>query len=400
MLNNLEELIMKRYKDINSIKEVTGVLADFQELYKYKDIRKADNYVDEAFSSREGLAVFGSSMGQWCFNSDDVKALIKSHLANENNYWKEINFKFEEANIFVDENVAWVVSIGIIRNTITEDKYIEDTINKVKEILDRENRSKTDALKAASLMANTLRQVEKGENYIWPFRFTCVLVKENDTWKFHQMQFSFDSETWPYRLNDETYDKDIFEMPEVNPKAEYEEVRNTLQVLQDGYIKRDVNYVDEYMEKVFLLNEDLLVIGTDAGELCLGVDAARGIVESDWKYWGDFKFNIDNALISVNGDVAYFTTKAYLKRIAPDKTILNWTNSSNKYTFNSEKAPKQKLLTALNDTIGYIYEMEKGETIIIPMRFAGVLVRKDGKWLVQHLQYSDYNEGIPEVRIF
>lgn len=391
---------MERYKNINSIKEVKKVLKDFQELYKNKDISKVDNYVDEEFSSREGLAVLGSSMGQWCFNTDDIKTLIKSHVANENKYWKDVNFKFEGAKIFADENVAWVVSMGVIRNTITEDEYIENTIKKVKELLDREDRSKVDALKAASQMANTLRQIEKGENYIWPVRFTCVLIKENQTWKFHQMQFSFDSESWPNRLDDETYIKSIFEMPGVNSKAEYKEVINTLQMLQDGYIKRDVSYVDEYMKEVFLLNEDLIVIGTDADELCLGVDAARGIVESDWKYWGDFKFNIDNALISVNGDVAYFTTKAFLERNITDKTMLGWISSSNKYTFSSEEASKHKLLEALNDTIGYMYEMEKGETFIVPMRFSGVLVRKDGKWLVQHLQYSDYNDGMPEVRKF
>lgn len=391
---------MERYKNINSIEEVKKVLEDFQELYKNKDISKVDNYVDEGFSSREGLAVLGSSMGQWCFNTEDIKTLIKSHLDNENNYWKDVNFKFQEAKVFADENVAWVVSIGVIRNTITEDEYIENTIKKVKELLDREDRGKVDALKAASQMAKTLRQIEKGENYIWPVRFTCVLIKENETWKFHQMQFSFDSESWPDRLDDETYIKDIFKMPETNSKVEYEEVRNKLQVLQDGYIKRDVSYVDDYMKEVFLLNEELIVIGTDADELCLGVDAARGIVESDWKYWGDFKFNVDNALISVNGDVAYFTTKAFLERNITDKTMIGWINSSNKYTFSSEEAPKHKLLEALNDTIGYMYEMEKGEAFIVPMRFSGVLVRKDSKWLVQHLQYSDYNEGMPEVRKF
>jgi len=391
---------MERYKNINSIEEVKKVLGDFQELYKCKDIKKVDNYVDEEFSSREGLAVLGSSMGQWCFNTEDIKTLIKSHFASENNYWKDVNFKFQEAKIFADENVAWVVSIGVIRNTITEDEYIENTIKKVKELLDREDRSKVDALKAASQMAKTLRQIEKGENYIWPFRFSCVLIKENHTWKFHQMQFSFDSESWPNRLDDETYIKSIFEMPGVNSKVEYKDVRNTLQMLQDGYIKRDVSYVDKYMKEVFLLNEDLIVIGTDADELCLGVDAARGIVESDWKYWGDLKFNVDNALISVNGDVAYFTTKAFLERNITDKTMLGWVNSSNKYTFSSEEVPKHKLLEALNDTIGYMYEMEKGETFIVPMRFSGVLVRKDGKWFVQHLQYSDYNEGMPEVRKF
>lgn len=77
---------MERYKNINSIKEVKKVLEDFQELYKNKDISKVDNYVDEEFSSREGLAVIGSSRGQWCFNTEDIKTLIKSHFASENNY--------------------------------------------------------------------------------------------------------------------------------------------------------------------------------------------------------------------------------------------------------------------------------------------------------------------------
>lgn len=391
---------MDTYKNNNSINEVMELLTSFQKLYQCKDISNIDNYVDEAFSSSEGLAILGSSMGQWCFNTDAVKTLIRSHLTNENNCWKDVNFKFEEAKIYANENIAWVVSIGVIKNTRKEDEYIEATIKKVKEILGTENRNKLAALYASKEMINTLRQVDKGENYIWPFRFTCVLIKENDIWKFHQMQYSFDSESWPYRLNDKTYHDGIFEMQEVESQAKYEEVRRVLQVFQDGYIKRDVNSVDKYMQEVFLLNEDLLVIGTDAGELCLGVDAARGIVESDWKYWGDFKFNVDNAIISINGDIAYFITKAFLKRVESDKTILSWVNSTNEYTFSSNETSKQKLLTALNDTIGYIYEMEKGETYIVPMRFAGVLIRKDGKWLIQQLQYSDYNEGIPEVRIF
>lgn len=391
---------MERYKNISSINEVKIVLGGFQELYKEKGIEKVDDYVNEIFSSKDGLAVFGSSMAQWCFSIDDIKMLIKAHFAAEYNYWKDVNFKFDEAKIFANENTAWVVSIGIINNTISEDKHLEDTIEKVKEILGGENKCKADALKAVSKMANTLRLTEQGQNYIWPFRFTCVLIKEKDTWKFHQMQFSFDSETWPYRLNDETYDDRIFEMPKVDSDNVYEEVRKTLRVFQAGYIRRDINYVDEYMKEVFLLNDDLLVIGTDAGELCTGVDATRGIIESDWKYWGNFKFNVDNALISVNNDVAYFTTKAFLKRIVSDKTILEWINWSNENTFKSEESPKQKLLTALYDTVEYIYQMEKGETIIVPMRFSGVLVRKDGKWLIQHLQYSDYNEGMPEVRLF
>jgi len=390
---------MERYKNINSINEVNKMLEKLQELYTKKDMSQVENFACKAFSLRDGFSILGSGINQWCSNIDDMKALIKSHFDNENNYWREINFKFEDAKVFANENVGWVVSIGNIKNTLSEDDQIEETINKVKDILVKGEKSKENVLDAARKIARTLREIDKGENYVWPFRFTCVLIKENNTWKFHQMQFSLDSESWSYRFTDETYDKSVFEMSNANSNEEIEEVRKVLQVFQEGYTKRDLNYVDEYMKEVFLLDEDLVVIGTDAEELCLGVDATRGIVESDWKYWGDFKMNVEEAIICVNGDVAYFATKAILNRIVSTEKILQWNSSSIKYTFAVEGSPKHKLIEALWNTLDTLYENEKGETFITPMRFSGVLVRKEGRWLIQHAQYSDYTDGMPGVRI-
>ncbi|MDF2593178.1 MAG: hypothetical protein K0S75_2644 [Clostridia bacterium] len=56
-------------------------------------------------------------------------------------------------------------------------------------------------------------------------------------------------------------------------------------------------------------------------------------------------------------------------------------------------------MKVLHDTLDFLYENEKGETFITPMRFSGVLVKKEGKWLIQHAQYSDYTDGKPGVRI-
>ncbi|MDF2593179.1 MAG: hypothetical protein K0S75_2645 [Clostridia bacterium] len=306
---------MEKHRDINSMDEVRKVLKKFQDLYANKDTSQIEDYVKDTFSFKEGLAVLGSGMNQWCFNAEDITALIKSHMSNENNYWREVDFKFETAKVFANKDVAWVVSIGNIRNTLPEHEQIEDTINKVKDILSREKKSKENTLDAARKIANLLLETDKGESYVWPFRFTCVLVNENDTWKFHQMQFSLDSESWSYRFIDESYDMSTFEMSKANSSEEMNEIRKVLQVFQDGYTKRDISYVDEYMKEVFLSDENLVVIGTDAEELCLGIDATRGIIESDWKYWGNFKLNVEDAILCVNGDVAYFTTKAKLDRI-------------------------------------------------------------------------------------
>lgn len=390
---------MEKFKNGNSINEVKKVLEKLQQQYTKKNMDELENFVANSFSFKRGLAVLGSGMNQWCFNTEDITELIKSHWNNENSYWRTVDFKFEEAKIFANENIAWVVSIGRIKNTLPEEEQIKEVINKVKDILMKEEKSKENALDAAKKLAITLKEIDKGEDYVWPFRFTCVLIKESSGWKFHQMQFSFDSESWSYRFTDENYDKSIFEMCKHDSNEEVDEIRKVLQVFQDGYTKRNLDYVDSYMKEVFLLDDDLVVIGTDAEELCLGIEATKGIIESDWKYWGNFKLNVEDAIICVNGDAAYFTTKALLNRNVSNETILEWITGSTKYIFESNNTPKHKLTEALYTILDMLCENEKGEIYITPMRFSGVLVKKDGRWLIQHLQYSDYADGMPGVRI-
>jgi len=392
---------MKKYDNIYSINEVKCVLEKFQVGYTKKEIANIDFFVNEMFSKRDGLVVLGSGMNQWAFNLEDTKKIIEKHWSEKNNYFKEMNFKFEEAKIFANENVAWVVTVGNINNMILENEQIEKAITKVKDVLNKEEKSQENAIFAARTIADTLREIDKGENYIWPFRFTSVLIKEDSTWRFHQMQFSLDSVSfWQYRNTDENYDKNYIEMPKSNSNEEVEEVRKILQVFQDGYTKRDISYVDEYMKEVFLLEEEQVVIGTDAEELCIGPKAIRGIINSDWKFWGDFSMNVDGAFITVNGDVAYFSTKAMIKRIISKTKILEWVTNSSNYFFNGDgKNPKYKIMDMLCEILEFLQESERGEVFIAPMRFSGVLVKSEGKWLIHHAQYSDYIDKMPRARI-
>ena len=152
------------------------------------------------------------------------------------------------------------------------------------------------------------------------------------------------------------------------------------------------------MKEVFLSSDDLVVIGTDAEELCVGAAAAKQLVESDWKYWGDFKFNLDGAMLSVRGDAAYFTTKALLNRVVSTEKVLEWIKGGAKYLLEARKDAKNKLMDVLQNTLELLLENERGELYITPMRFSGVLVKQEGKWLISHLQYSDYIGGMPQVR--
>ena len=44
---------------------------------------------------------------------------------------------------------------------------------------------------------NTVYELRRGEKFVWALRFTAVVVRETDGWKFAQMNFSFPTIYFP-----------------------------------------------------------------------------------------------------------------------------------------------------------------------------------------------------------
>ncbi len=89
------------------------------------------------------------------------------------------------------------------------------------------------------------------------------------------------------------------------PTAVRAEVLTALRAFQDGYIKRDPKDLDSFMSRLFQKNNDVLILGADAGEWVRGYPAATSFIRKDWLGWGDFRFSVDDSLIWSSGDVAW-----------------------------------------------------------------------------------------------
>ncbi len=223
-------------------------------------------------------------------------------------------------------------------------------------------------------------------------------LKENNEYKIHQMQFSFDAVFfWQHRYFSEEDIMPMFEMEK--PFAEEPEIREVLKKFQEGYTKRDLNYLEEFTE-IFTMDEDMITIGTDADEFFSGPEGLKDIIEGDWQYWGDFKLNVDGAIIVQNEDSTFFTTKAMIKSVISTEKMLEYAIKTCEYKIDDKEvqSPKDKLLEALFSMTVFMHERELGETYYSPMRFSGFLIKRDGKWLIQHVQYSD-SINVPEKRI-
>ncbi|HVP64943.1 MAG TPA: nuclear transport factor 2 family protein [candidate division Zixibacteria bacterium] len=92
------------------------------------------------------------------------------------------------------------------------------------------------------------------------------------------------------------------------PPAVRSGVRIALKAFQDGYNKRDPKQLDAFMAQLFAKDSDVLLLGTDSDEWARGYSAVRQFIETDWTQWGQFKFEVDDAIISSAGDVAWATS--------------------------------------------------------------------------------------------
>ena len=86
-------------------------------------------------------------------------------------------------------------------------------------------------------------------------------------------------------------------------KITKEEVLEVFDEFQNGYIKRDSLLIDDFME---LFTEDIVCIGTGPKEFITGNEGVRKLTLMDWKRWYDFRIPIDEIVIRVEQNVAWF----------------------------------------------------------------------------------------------
>lgn len=180
------------------------------------------------------------------------------------------------------------------------------------------------------------------------------------------------------------------------------EIFNLLLAFQDGYTKRDVQKVDEFLE---LFTPDVEVIGTNGVKP--GVDewyvdraAARELVEGDWESWGDLKIDLENASIKYSGDVGWIAAAATVSTSIGEENYESFLQFIRKYIDNSTLPAEQKLHFILRGGTNTVYEIRRGEHFVWPLRFTAVAVKDAGTWKFTQVNFSFPTVYFPDVRVF
>jgi hypothetical protein len=117
-----------------------------------------------------------------------------------------------------------------------------------------------------------------------------------------------------------------------------------LTAFQAGYSERNVELADSFAGEL-ISQHNALILGTMPAEVYIGHSASTQLIRDDWASWGDVTFFLEGAHISSADNVAWLATAGFV-------------------------------------------EFDLSRFLVLPLRLTGVLVKEDGTWQFQQLQYQ------------
>ncbi len=124
--------------------EIIQQLDQFQKGYELRDVSIVESFMQRLFS-KDNITVLGTMPKEIYTGYDEATDLVDSDWK----YWGDCRFLIDKANISTNGDVAWFSTIGFVKFDLS--RFL-----------------------------------------VLPLRLSGVLVKEDNVWKFQQLQFQFD----------------------------------------------------------------------------------------------------------------------------------------------------------------------------------------------------------------
>jgi len=182
-------------------------------------------------------------------------------------------------------------------------------------------------------------------------------------------------------------------------------VLDVIEKFRDGYRKKDLDYIDQWVEALFA--EDAFILGTDAPwpdtwEWQGGHKAAKEMFARDWRRWGDVKIFDDEIFINVDGNAAWVVAFATVTRSGNDDNKSRQRSLARIAEYSKEESwtSRRVLYEIIADASNVLAQYERGDDFITPMRTEFGLIKLDGKWLLKMIHFSHPARGFRSFRLF
>jgi ketosteroid isomerase-like protein len=175
--------------------EIRQLLQKFQEGYVHREVTKVDSFMELFTSDTEVIGTNGirPGMDEWYIDRASARELVEGDWKG----WGDLRLDLDTMSIHSRGDVGWIAASATVTQIIGSENY-ESYLEYVRNYIDREDLSaEQKLLNILRGGTNTIFELRRGEKFVWALRFTAVVVREADGWKFAQMNFSFPTIYFP-----------------------------------------------------------------------------------------------------------------------------------------------------------------------------------------------------------
>lgn len=181
---------------MTAVVEIAGLLQAFQEGYTRRDLAAVDTFMALFAPDVEVIGTNGVKPGvdEWYIDRDSARELVGGDWEG----WGDMRLDLASASIHTQGTVGWVAATATVTQHIGADNYAA-FLERAREFIE------TSTLPAEEKLhyilrggTNTVYELRRGETFVWPLRFTAVVVCQDDgRWHFAQVNFSFPTVYFP-----------------------------------------------------------------------------------------------------------------------------------------------------------------------------------------------------------
>ena len=180
---------------MNSSAEIRSLLQTFQDGYIRRDMTQVDSFMELFTADAEVIGTNGvkPSVDEWYMDRASARDLVEGDWYG----WGDLRLDLDTMSIHSRGDVGWVAASATVTKTIGAENYAS-YLEFVKTFIDDPKLSaEQKLLHILRGGTNTVYELRRGEKFVWALRFTAVVVREADGWKFAQMNFSFPTIYFP-----------------------------------------------------------------------------------------------------------------------------------------------------------------------------------------------------------
>jgi SnoaL-like domain len=184
--------------NVNDIQAVRETLQQFQDGYERRDTALLEEF-RSLFVQEDDCEVIGTGAiepgdDEWCLGPEAACNLVE----NDWEGWGDLALDVADARIHVLGDAAWLATTGTVTMDLDTTETYRDYLSYIESVAgDEALDPRARLIEVMRGGITTLFEAERGKQYVWPLRFTAVLVQRGERWLFHQVQFSFATTRFP-----------------------------------------------------------------------------------------------------------------------------------------------------------------------------------------------------------